>query len=165
MADYWKDKDLYIKRAARHAAVCLLWQASDASEDGGNGYPIYESVPRGDSFHGEGAEYIDRVVPLIAMDVSAFVAANWEVLNEARVTASQCGHDIILTANGHGAGFWDRGLGDAGNKLTEATRGYSFDAEFELFGEERETDDHCADELAWLMVENTVIVDLIGASA
>lgn len=28
------------------------------------------------------------------------------------------GHDIALTRNGHGAGFWDRGLGEAGDKLT-----------------------------------------------
>ena len=164
MRDYWKDKDLYIKYATRHAAVTLLWQAKDTS-DAGNGYPICESYPHADDFHGEGAEYIDRVIPLVKMDVSEFVVANWETLNAARVTSAQCGHDLVLTANGHGAGFWDSGLGEAGDKLTEATRGMSFDAEFELFGEERATDDHCADELAWLMVENTVIVDLIGASA
>lgn len=28
------------------------------------------------------------------------------------------GHDFWLTRNGHGAGFWDRGLGDIGEKLT-----------------------------------------------
>lgn len=28
------------------------------------------------------------------------------------------GHDIALTRNGHGAGFWDRGLGDLGDRLT-----------------------------------------------
>jgi hypothetical protein len=28
------------------------------------------------------------------------------------------GHDLWLTRNGHGAGFWDRGLGDVGDKLT-----------------------------------------------
>lgn len=28
------------------------------------------------------------------------------------------GHDIWLTRNGHGAGFWDRGLGELGDWLT-----------------------------------------------
>ena len=28
------------------------------------------------------------------------------------------GHDVALTRNGHGAGFWDRGLGEAGDVLT-----------------------------------------------
>ena len=32
------------------------------------------------------------------------------------------GHDFLLTRNGHGAGFWDRGLGDLGDKLTEAAQ-------------------------------------------
>jgi len=33
---------------------------------------------------------------------------------------AQHGHDFWLTRNGHGAGFWDRGLGDRGDRLTEA---------------------------------------------
>ena len=31
----------------------------------------------------------------------------------------QFGHDLALTRNGHGAGFWDRGLGEAGRVLTD----------------------------------------------
>ena len=34
----------------------------------------------------------------------------------------QLGHDLWLTRNGHGAGFWDRGLGALGDRLTEAAR-------------------------------------------
>lgn len=33
--------------------------------------------------------------------------------------AGQFGHDLALTRNRHGAGFWDRGLGDAGYVLTD----------------------------------------------
>ena len=32
---------------------------------------------------------------------------------------SQFGHDFWLTRNHHGAGFWDRGLGEVGSRLTE----------------------------------------------
>lgn len=39
----------------------------------------------------------------------------------------QAGHDFWLTRNGHGAGFWDRGLGECGDKLTKLAK---------LFGEE-----------------------------
>jgi len=35
------------------------------------------------------------------------------------------GHDFWLTRNGHGAGFWDRGLNDAGGKLTDMCVGYN----------------------------------------
>lgn len=34
-------------------------------------------------------------------------------------SAVQFGHDMSLTRDGHGAGFWDRGLGELGDKLTE----------------------------------------------
>lgn len=34
------------------------------------------------------------------------------------------GHDFWLTRNGHGAGFWDRGLGDLGERLTNASKAY-----------------------------------------
>ncbi len=34
------------------------------------------------------------------------------------------GHDFWLTRNGHGAGFWDRGLGERGARLTAACKPY-----------------------------------------
>lgn len=34
------------------------------------------------------------------------------------------GHDFWLTRCGHGVGFWDRGLGDLGDRLSEAARAY-----------------------------------------
>ncbi|AYD82177.1 hypothetical protein KNU13_gp91 [Gordonia phage Turuncu] len=34
------------------------------------------------------------------------------------------GHDFLLTRDGHGAGFWDRGLGDLGDYLTTIADGY-----------------------------------------
>jgi hypothetical protein len=36
----------------------------------------------------------------------------------------QAGHDFWLTRNRHGAGFWDRGLGDLGRKLTDMAHPY-----------------------------------------
>jgi len=35
------------------------------------------------------------------------------------VSLAAFGNDFWLTRNGHGAGFWDRGLGDLGDKLTK----------------------------------------------
>lgn len=36
----------------------------------------------------------------------------------------RAGHDFWLTRNGHGAGFWDRGLGELGDRLTAAAEVY-----------------------------------------
>lgn len=38
--------------------------------------------------------------------------------------ASNAGHDLWLTRNGHGAGFWDRGLGAIGERLSKAAKAY-----------------------------------------
>jgi hypothetical protein len=148
------DVEEYTELAVYQAAITLQWQAADVSEDGGNGYPTTDG----------GDEYTDAVaaIPDLIAAVTAFVADNWETLSRANVEAGQCGHDFILTANGHGAGFWDRGLGGAGKTLTDACRGYSFDAEFMLWGDRADGDEHCSDEVGFLMVENTVIVDDMG---
>jgi hypothetical protein len=36
----------------------------------------------------------------------------------------QIGHDFWLTRNGHGAGFWDRGLGNLGEALTTISNAF-----------------------------------------
>lgn len=55
--------------------------------------------------------------------------AGFEMLNKALLdqagTPEQNGHDFWLTRNRHGAGFWDRGYGEVGDKLTEAAQKYS----------------------------------------
>ena len=40
------------------------------------------------------------------------------------------GHDFFLTRNRHGAGYWDRGLGDVGDRLTKAAHAFG---EFDLY--------------------------------
>lgn len=42
--------------------------------------------------------------------------------NAAELTAEQIGHDFSLTRNGHGAGFWDRGLGELGDWLSRVAK-------------------------------------------
>ena len=36
----------------------------------------------------------------------------------------QNGHDFFLTRCGHGAGFWDRGYGAVGDRLSKAAKAY-----------------------------------------
>lgn len=52
-------------------------------------------------------------------DVRAFLMiVESEGLDISALDAEQVGHDFLLTRNHHGAGFWDRGLGELGDKLT-----------------------------------------------
>lgn len=134
------DIEEYIESAIYQAAITLQWQASDATGDG-NGYPIGAS----------GDEYTDRIVaevPYLTEALTAFITDNAADLDG--IDAEQAGHGFILTANRHGAGFWDRDLGARGDRLTANAHGHNIDAEFAL------DDDGDID---YLMVDNAVIVN------
>jgi hypothetical protein len=55
-------------------------------------------------------------------DVVSFIASEWRDVRD--LDAGQVGHDFWLTRNGHGAGFWDRGMGERGDRLTAACKPY-----------------------------------------
>lgn len=62
----------------------------------------------------------------IGTELRAFLSTYGDLIEECRhqkdwYTMGQAGHDFALTRNHHGAGFWDRGLGSAGDALTEAS--------------------------------------------
>jgi len=57
-------------------------------------------------------------------DCADFQNSAHELLERSGQDCEQSGHDFWLTRNHHGAGFWDRGLGDIGDRLTEAAKNY-----------------------------------------
>ncbi len=66
-------------------------------------------------------------------DCAAFQAANAEDLALAG-DASRNGLDFFLTRNHHGAGFWDRGYGPVGKRLSDAAHVYgTHEAEDRLY--------------------------------
>lgn len=75
-------------------------------------------------------DFSDEANDSMRADVEDFVRSNWETLVAAQSErdeyygASQAGHDFALTRNHHGAGFWDRGLGEVGDRLTANAHPY-----------------------------------------
>jgi hypothetical protein len=63
---------------------------------------------------------------VIREHVANFVTDNLADLygRNAWMDPEQAGHDFFLTRNGHGAGFWDRGLGDRGDRLTKSAKSW-----------------------------------------
>lgn len=55
-------------------------------------------------------------------DCESFYTSNRADL--AGMDPGQAGHDFWLTRNHHGAGFWDRGLGEVGERLTKMAHPY-----------------------------------------
>lgn len=109
---------------------CAIWTATD--EDGeslsqhvGNG-PKLEARGRGGEFVISG----DEVASLL--DLGTIVEAVQECIgfcdglddDLSELDVGQAGHDFWLTRNGHGAGFWDRGLGDVGERLSDAAKAW-----------------------------------------
>lgn len=56
----------------------------------------------------------------IENDVRCFVARAGDLFED--MAPEQIGHDFWLTRNRHGAGFWDRGLGERGDRLSDIAK-------------------------------------------
>ena len=72
----------------------------------------------------------DETFDDMACDVWRFLATCWgDVWEDFEIDLSgiepkQLGHDLWLTRNYYGAGFWDCGLGEIGDKLAELAHSY-----------------------------------------
>ena len=97
---------------------CALWSSMDESdEDGGD--PMDASYSIGDIDGDARAEmekdcrdFIEGI-PMASLEAYLY-----------RYGYEHFGHDFWLTRNGHGVGFWDRGLGELGDWLTEQCKPY-----------------------------------------
>lgn len=94
--------------------TCALWSGIDYKEDG-TGEPL-------DTDHDEDDIADESRAALFAELCEFLNAANSADL--ARLDLEQIGHDFCLTRNHHGAGFWDRGIGAAGTRLTDLAQSF-----------------------------------------
>jgi hypothetical protein len=91
----------------------LLW-----SETGDDGEPL-------DTNHGP--EDCDReTLDQCEADCTSFLELAWDELEGAGLSGDSVaiGHNFVLSRNGHGAGFWDLGLGGAGDRLHEIAKSF-----------------------------------------
>lgn len=93
---------------------CALWASTESDEEGNMGDSLDEN-------HDLESFDLESLQAAIA-DCKAFQEENADDL--ADLDPEQCGHDFWLTRCRHGAGFWDRGLGAVGDRLSEAARVY-----------------------------------------
>lgn len=100
----------------QHYLICALWSSHDwqACKDES------ENPPPMDDRYDVGDVSISLYNQSVA-DCRSFVKMAEEQGIEWEQSWEQIGHDFWLTRNGHGAGFWDRGIkhGDALTKLSK----------------------------------------------
>lgn len=98
--------------------TCALWSSTDNADDSGG-------APLDDNYGPENLS-LATLREMVA-DCKAFQRDEYADLAGYYAhghTREQAGHDFWLTRNGHGAGFWDRGLGELGDRLSEASKLY-----------------------------------------
>lgn len=96
---------------------CALWTASDECEQ-----PLDQTYPYISDFTSETAERAKRVCEAFLTLYGQYIEQAIADVDGPACDYAQAGHDLWLTRNGHGTGFWDRGIGYAGDKLTEAAK-------------------------------------------
>ena len=90
---------------------CALWSSTgDDSEPFDRHYSI--------------SDFSDSAKESARRECEDFRATNAELLDKSGLSNEQAGHDFWLTRNRHGAGFWDRGLGEIGKELTAMAHPY-----------------------------------------
>jgi hypothetical protein len=120
-----------VAEVAKGYLDAALWSSTDSR------YPEGEEVD-GDDYHGQPLddwadawscserllchclETARQFLDMVGDDFGAYC----ESINANRDggPAEWFGHDLWLTRNRHGCGFWDRGLGELGDRLSEAAR-------------------------------------------
>lgn len=96
------------KEILKHYLIAGLWSSTDTEESKNefldNEYSLEDiSV---------------QALKASIKDINTFMLKAKDILQYTDISNEMLGHDILLTRNGHGAGFWDRDLGIAGDKLT-----------------------------------------------
>ncbi len=87
---------------------CALWSSIGDDDE-----------PLDDSDNDPASELLDWMLA----DCASFVGACQDrEIDPFPQGLTESGHDLWLTRNGNGFGFWDRGLGEIGDKLTEIAK-------------------------------------------
>jgi len=115
-----------IQALTRGYISAMLWTTTD---DDGNECQDMEVTPEG---RAEVLAIVTAFYDANHVDLGAYVDLRMaDVGSTYRVHASQqteaygfAGHDLWLTSQGHGVGFWDRGHGRVGERLTKAAKAF-----------------------------------------
>ena len=91
---------------------CAAWSSTD---DNGELLDAYQFSDKAEK---KMKEDLDDFLSYCETNVSERMFFEYQNLQ----SPEQFAHDFWLTRNGHGAGFWDRGLGEIGDILTKASK-------------------------------------------
>lgn len=109
-----------LHNATWSAVECLLWSSTlmEVEQDPASEYFVAETENWDDVDYPVSPDSVAS----LQSDLEQFIGLCEADLIASNLSPEQIGHDFILTRNGHGTGFWDRGLGEIGDRLTECAQ-------------------------------------------
>lgn len=115
--DEAKETTRKVEKVLKGYVAAALWSSNDESDESG-GEPLDKNY---------GPKDVDeKTVTDMRNDCTRFLddnAADIETfMSTTKRDLEHVGHDLWLTRNGHGVGFWDRGAGEVGERLSEAAK-------------------------------------------
>lgn len=101
----------FVSEAFTAYVECLLWSALNWTDDGPSTFDDFDI----DSFDAD-------ALAALRAEFARVIDHVWVMVRT--MDPGQVGHDVWLTREHHGVGFWDRGLGRLGDILTERVQSY-----------------------------------------
>jgi len=98
-----------VDEVVRHFIIAGLWASYDDNE---------ENLDRNYGIE----DVSSKSVKEIKEKTIKFLNENIDILKKLKMSEESIGHDLFLDSQGHGAGFWDRGYGEDGNKLSKSAK-------------------------------------------
>lgn len=95
-----------IDEVLTHFIIAGLWASTDDDDESLDYNYSIEDVD-------------DKSKEDIKKGIEKFINQNKAILKKHNISDESLGHDLFLTSQGHGAGFWDRGYGQDGDILSE----------------------------------------------
>ena len=107
----------------RESGAIMLWQEGEIYDE--NGEPTLDTwadrFTHLDSTPAAGEAMVSAIREFVSRIHPADLAKYLNTYSEFALI-----HDYWLTRNSHGAGFWDRGLGDSGDRMSDAAQDGSY---------------------------------------
>ncbi len=94
-----------------HYIVAALWSSLDGKDK-----PLDENYTE--------ENLSADAIATMRKDCEAFLEKAKPLLDGINFPLDQAGHDFWLTRNRHGVGFWDRDLGEIGEKLSDIAQSF-----------------------------------------
>ena len=116
----WEDLDT--KEILEHYLIAALWSSLDDNDE-----PLDDNYSVDDIAESAKEEQLEEICDWLSycdeLELLEKFLEQPQVAESTRHSAeAMLGHDFWLTRNGHGAGFWDRGLGELGEQLSDACK-------------------------------------------